>query len=97
MGMFSGSKSHCNHSQQCRSTPSRNYKIPANPQVRVAPQLTFEEQKKITVYLEGEVLRLERWLEAMNDRNKNWWTDVDELLEGIEKGSTDLQKKEKRS
>ncbi|TGO50097.1 hypothetical protein BCON_0192g00050 [Botryotinia convoluta] len=92
MGIFSSSKSSCNHSQQC-SKSSNSYRIPANPQTRITPQLTYEQLKRRITYLEGEIHKLEGQLEASDLHSRMWWTDVENYYKDMKKDSEEFQKK----
>ncbi|KAF7911492.1 uncharacterized protein EAE98_011962 [Botrytis deweyae] len=92
MGIFSSSESSFNHSQQY-SKSSSSYRIPANPQTRIAPQLTYEQLRRRIVYLEEGIHKLEGQLEAADLRSRMWWTDVENYYKGMKKDSEELQRK----
>lgn len=93
MGTFSSSESSCNHSQHCSSRSSNNCRIPANPQTRMAPQVTYEQLKRRIMYLEGEIHKMEGQLEASDLHNRMLWTDVENFYRGMRKDSEEFQRK----
>ncbi|KAF7886121.1 hypothetical protein EAF00_010224 [Botryotinia globosa] len=92
MGIFSSSKSSYNHSQQY-SKSSNSHRIPANPQTRIASQMSYEQLKRRTVHLEDEIHKLEGQLDASDLRSRMWWTDVENYYKGMKKDSEEFQRK----
>ncbi|KAF7946102.1 uncharacterized protein EAE97_005140 [Botrytis byssoidea] len=92
MGIFSSSKSSYNHSPQY-SKSSSSCRIPANPQTRIAPKMSYEQLKRKILYLEDEIHKLEGQLDASDLRSRMWWTDIENYYNGMKKDSEEFQRK----